>query len=46
MVIWRGDVKPRIGTPGWIGGEVGERLMERPNGMIDILLEDKEGTNR
>ena len=42
MVIWRGDVKPRIGAPVWIGDEVGERLMEWPNRITDIFLEDKE----
>ena len=46
MVIWRGDVEPLGGAPGWIGDEVGERLVEWPNGLIGIFLKDKEGVDR
>ena len=42
MAIGRGDVEPRVGASVWIGDEVGERLMERPNRVIDVSLEDKE----
>jgi hypothetical protein len=41
MMIWRGDVKPRVGAPSLIGDEVRERLVEWPDRVIYILLEDK-----
>jgi len=46
MVIWGVDVEPPVGAPGWIGDEVRERLVERSDGIIDILLEDEERIDR
>ena len=45
-MIRRGDVEPRVGASGCVGDEVGERLMERSNRMIGILLKDKERIGR
>ena len=39
MLVCGTDTEPRIDAPGRIDDEVGEGLVEGPNGMIDVVLE-------
>jgi hypothetical protein len=45
VVVRRRDVKSPVCTPIGIRDEVGEGFMEGPNRVIDVVMEDEEGTS-
>ena len=42
MLVGGAKSEPLIGASSWIGDEVGKGLVERPNGLVDVFLEDEE----
>ena len=42
MVVGRGDMKSLVGALVWINNEVRKGFVEGLNGVVNILLDDKE----